>query len=459
MDESISTLEKNTEKAPLVAIVGRPNVGKSTIFNRLVGKHLAVVDDVPGVTRDRHYAPAHILDRDIILVDTGGLDPESADPMAGRIVEQIQIALEQADVIVCVLDGSSELVSADRDVVSRIRNTKKSVLFVANKADSPAKAAAAMAHYELGMETLFPVSALHGQGMAELNGALYAALPPREEHPSDLHDEGSAEDIPRIAVVGRPNAGKSSLINRILGEEKQIVDDRPGTTVDSIDTEVRHRGKSMILIDTAGVRRKRSVDRGTESLAVMQALRAIERCDVVVVLIDATTGAADQDTKIVHLAADRGRAIVFGLNKTDALDAEKRKKALGHLHDVFNFMPWAPVVSLSAKNGRGVDKLIDTALNIRSEHRKRVGTSELNRFVEEVIEKHPPPTLKGKAVRIYYVTQVKVAPPTFVAMTNFPEGVGPAYQKYIQRELRTRFGFQGVPLRVIYRARRRRDLG
>ncbi len=439
---------------PVVAIVGRPNVGKSTLFNRLAGERLAIVEDLPGVTRDRHYAEAWLLGRPCVLVDTGGFDPHSDDPMREGIAHHVRLALEEADLVVCVLDATSDPLPADREAVHLLREAQKPVIYVANKADSPSKAQASMTLYELGIGELLPVSAAHGLGVGDLEEAVASALPEVDEGARLELPEGT----PRLAIVGRPNAGKSSLTNRLLGEERQLVDHRPGTTIDSIDTLVEVEGEPVVLIDTAGIRRKRAVrkDRGVEALSVMKAIRAMERADGVVLMIDAADAAAEQDARLAGLVVDRGRSLVIGLNKMDLLDAEGRKKAIAAAREVLGFAPWAPIVPISAKSGRGTRKLIETAKAALVEHGKRIATSEMNRFFEEVLEHHPPPIHKGKAVRLYYVTQAAVRPPTFVVSTNEPDAIHFSYQRYVANRIRERFGFEGTPIKVLYRRKRRR---
>jgi GTP-binding protein len=438
---------------PIVAIVGRPNVGKSALFNRLTRSKLAIVEDIAGVTRDRLYADADAYGVSYVLVDTGGFDPESEDPMTQGIASQVQIALEEADAVICVMDGSLPPLPADREAVGLLRRSQLPVIYVANKIDNANAGLLSNDLYRLGIDELLEVSALHGHGVGDLEERLVRLLPRREQE--ETPEEGRP---PRIAIIGRPNAGKSSLVNRLLGEERQLVDDRPGTTVDAVDALYdRDGGDPLILVDTAGIRRKRSVDRGLEMLAVMQAINAIERSHAVILMIDATIGASEQDAKIAGLALDRGRAIVIALNKMDALDGEGRDKAIKHAREIFAFAPWAQLARVSVKSGRGVGGLITAAREATKSHRKRISTGELNRFFEEVLERHPPPTQGGKAIRLYFVTQATVAPPTFVISTNYPDKVHWSYQRYVSNQIRERFGFEGTPLRVHYRPKNKKD--
>lgn len=447
---------------PLVAIVGRPNVGKSTLFNRLAGSKIAIVHDEPGVTRDRNYADAFARGQEYLLVDTGGFDPDSDDPMRQGIARHVNAAIAEADVVICVLDGTVDVHPADREAVRLLRNGGKPVIYVANKADSPAVDALAFDAYRLGIPEILPISALHGRGIATLEEAVVDAMPEFDDSAEDPF--AALGDVPRIALIGRPNAGKSSLLNRLVGAERSLVDERPGTTRDTVDALVRYSVKRdgenkeipLIVLDTAGIRKKAKVDEPIEGMSVMRAIRAIERAEIVVLMCDAEEGVADQDAKILGLAVDRGRGVVIALNKSDLLDPKELAKAEANARDKLAFTPWAPIVKLSAKTGRGVAQLVDTVSKVREAWGGRVSTGELNRFFEEVLETHPPPTMGGRATRLYYVTQAESRPPTFVVVTNAPEHVHFSYQRYIQNTIRKRFGFDGTPIRIRYRAKRKR---
>ena len=442
-----------TAGRPMVAIVGRPNVGKSTLFNKLARKQIAVVQDEPGVTRDRHYADCWALGKEYVLIDTGGFDPFDDDPRTAGIASQVKLALAECDAVICVFDGTTELTPTDHEAVALLRDAGKPVIYVANKADSQRSAHEAMKLYELGMEELLPISALHSRGLGELEERIAEVLP-ETDGPAEELDEG----IPRVAIVGRPNAGKSSMVNRLAGEERQLVDDRPGTTVDSVDTLVERDGHRLVLIDTAGMRKQRQVRKsgGVEALGVYQAIRALDRADVAVLMIDAAEGAGEQDAKIAGLANDRGTAIVIVLNKADLVEPKELKAAIDRTREVLSFIPWAPLVTTSALTGKGTKKLVERIVDAVAEHRKRIPTAEVNRFFTEVLERHPPPSYHNRPVRLYYVTQARTRPPTFVVMANDASAVHFSYQRYVQNQLRKRFGFQGTPIRVKYRSKEQR---
>jgi len=435
---------------PIVAVVGRPNVGKSTLFNRLAGQGIAIVHDSPGVTRDRHYAVAHLYGRNVTLVDTGGFDPESDDPMQQGIARHVRAAIAEADVIVCVLDGTLAPTAADREAVQLLRRGDKPVVYVANKVDTAARESDAADLYRLGIPELVPVSALHGRGTAELGEAVAKLLPPIESAESDAD-----EHVPRIAFIGKPNAGKSSLFNRLAGEERSLVDARPGTTRDPVDTRIVVGGRPFIIVDTAGIRRKARVEKGVELVSVLRAIRALERCHVAVLMYDATEGISEQDARLVGLALERRRALVIGMNKMDAVPKENRRAVTEQARDALAFARWAPIMPLSAKTGLGVAELMQKVSKATTELKRRVKTAELNRFFRDVLERQAPPTQKGRAPRIYYLTQAEASPPLFIAWASFPESIRPAYQRFVENQIRSAFGFDSVPVTVHYRARQR----
>ena len=436
----------------LVAVVGRPNVGKSTLFNRLVGKHIAIVEDVPGVTRDRHYADAEVRGRQYVLVDTGGFDPTGKDPVVAGIRDQVRVAVAEADLVIFVTDATVPLQEADRLAIDLLRRADRPVIYVANKADSTKRDADALELYSLGVPEVLPISALHGRSMPQLEDAIYARLPaPTSE------DVVLQEDVARVAVVGRPNAGKSSLINRLVGADRLMVDSRPGTTTDAIDTLVQKGDRTYIFVDTAGIRRKRAVSATIEMTSVMTAIRAMERADVVVLLFDATEGElSDQDLRIINLAEERGRGIIVGLNKVDKLSSNDEKKVMASAKDRLYFAPWIPIQRLSAKDGKGTTALLGMIDRVYDGFRKRITTGEANRFFEEVIDRHPPPAQSSRTVRLYYISQVGVRPPRFTAISNHADYVAESYSRYLQNQLREKFGFEGVPVRISYRDKRKK---
>jgi GTP-binding protein len=435
---------------PLVAIVGRPNVGKSTLFNRLVGKSLAIVKDEPGVTRDRHYADAHLQGRDLLLVDTGGFDPEAVDRLDQGVFRHVQAAIREADVVVCVLDGRGTPTGADEANIALLRKSEKPTIYVANRVDNPEQALASGDLYRLGLDNLFPISALHGRGMAEFEAALVDALPVKT-----VDEARDMTRLPKIALIGRPNAGKSSLLNRLVGDERSLVDDRPGTTRDPVDAEIVIRGEHYEMIDTAGIRRKAKIDEDVESASVLRAIRIINQSRIVVLMTDGTGNLSDQDQRLLALAVDRGRAVLIGLNKVDLLSKDELKKQSEGARDQLHFAPWVPVVHMSAKTGSGVKTLLDAIHNANREFTQRVPPALLNRFFAEILDRQPPPTHKGRAPRLYYITQADVAPPTFVIMCSASEAIKTSYKRFVINQIRKNFQFTSVPLRVRFRGKKR----
>ncbi|MBZ0234035.1 MAG: ribosome biogenesis GTPase Der [Deltaproteobacteria bacterium] len=489
---------------PRIAIVGRPNVGKSTLYNRMVGGRPALVHDTPGLTRDRRYGELDYFGKVIDVVDTGGLDPSvEGDVIGAGIHRQAWRGIEESDLLVLVVDGSAGLAPLDAEVARLVRATGKPIVLAVNKIDSPKRDVDVAEFHQLGLGDPLPVSAAHGRGFdalleviadalfdgaeetgeGEAEGEREGAAEGEAEAEGDGEAEGEAEEEEgeaeeeegdgqgqrkrrpwrrgddevgaiRVAFVGKPNAGKSSLTNRLLGEERSLVHHEPGTTTDPVDSPLTFAGQDYILVDTAGIRRKARVDEDVEKLAVTLALGQIERADVVVLVIDASLGPSEQDARIAGEIEKAGRSLVIALNKADLLRGEKAQDELRQtVKDTFHFMPWAPITMLSAARGDGVDKLMDLVKKSAQQHRRRITTSELNRFFAEVCEVVPPPVWRGRSVRVYFMTQAAVRPPTFILKASAPEGISPSYRRFLANQLRKRYGFRGTPLRIFTRAR------
>jgi GTP-binding protein len=426
-----------------IAIIGRPNVGKSTLFNRILGRRQAIVQDFPGVTRDRHYAECDDRGRRFQLIDTGGLMPASEDRMLGLIREQSRRAIDEADALIFLMDGREGLTPMDRAIADLLRGVNKPVFVAINKIDTPKSDPLIGDFYELGMEPLFPLSSEHGAGVAELLDALHPLIPATPEGPA-------APEIPKIAVVGRPNVGKSTFINTLLGETRLVVSDVPGTTRDSIDTLVRYKKDEYLFIDTAGIRRRGKIDPGVERYSVARAMRAIGRADLAVLILDGVEGVTEQDTKIAGLALRGGRACVLLVNKWDlrADDADARAKYEAELHRRFSFLTWAPVMfgsALQFKTVTGIFALINDSLKSFAH---RVPTAQLNRIFQQAIEANPLPIRKGKPVKSAYITQVAAKPPTFVLFCRHADDVGAPYLRYLENYFREKFGLGGTPIRI-----------
>ncbi|MBM4465194.1 MAG: ribosome biogenesis GTPase Der [Chloroflexi bacterium] len=439
---------------PIVAIVGRPNVGKSTLFNRLVGERLAVTDEVPGTTRDRLYAEAEWGGVDFILVDTGGLEVQSSklkkkleDDLMAQVRAQAQMAIAEADVILFLVDVKDGLTAGDEEVAQVLRRTAKPVLLVVNKADNRALREAAVEFYALGLGELYPISALHGTGTGDLLDQVVGAFPVEEE-------EEELEAV-KIAIVGRPNVGKSSLLNRILGQERAIVHETPGTTRDAIDTQVEWEGEPLVLIDTAGIRRKGRIQRGVEKYSVLRALKAIDRADVVLLLIDAVDGATAQDAHIAGYILEEAKSVVVVVNKWDLVekDTHTMQAYTEDVYTVLRFLDYVPLLFVSALTGQRVDQVLPTALRVQEERLIRIPTAELNRVVQEAVARHAPPSKAGKRLKFYYATQARVDPPTFLFFVNDPRLVHFSYERYLENRLREHYGFLGTPLRLSFRKR------
>jgi GTPase len=434
---------------PTVAIIGRPNVGKSTLFNRILGARTAIVDDVPGVTRDRNYADTTYRNRRFRLVDTGGLDPSATEGILALIRRQSEIAIAEADVLILVLDGRAGLTPADQEVVRALRGTSKPVLYTINKIDTPKSETLLADFYRLGQGELYPISAEHGLGVAELLDVVHQFLP-------ETSEEDQSAGIPRIAILGRPNVGKSTLINTIVGEERVVVSDVPGTTRDSIDSLASYRGRRYLFTDTAGIRRRGKVERGIEGQSVARALRAIGRSDVGILLLDAEEGITEQDTKIAGLILRQGRACILVVNKWDLKegDIEAREAYKRNLHRKFPFLTWAPVLFTSALKPdclRGLFTLIDQVV---SSFNKRIPTGTLNHFFQEILADHPLPVKKGKPAKVAksaFITQVATKPPVFVLFVGHPEDMTASYLRYLENRLREEYRFSGTPIRLFAR--------
>ena len=432
---------------PIVAIVGRPNVGKSTLFNKLARSRISIVEDVPGVTRDRIYADAEWLTHKFTLVDTGGMDPDSDDIFFTNMMNQAHLAMETADVILFITDIKTGIIEADAKVADILRRTQKPVVLAVNKADDMRKGELeAYEFYSLGLGEPIPISAGQMLGLGDLLDAV------TDHFPSANPDEED-EELIKVAIVGKPNVGKSSLLNRLLGHERSIVSDIPGTTRDAVDAFLDRDGQRYLFIDTAGIRKKSKIKENIERYSIVRAIAAIERSDVCVLVIDALEGVSEQDSKIAGVAHDRGKAIVIVTNKWDALekDNDTMKAHLDKIAIELGFMPYAPRVFISAKTGQRVDKIFETVYAVAQNHSMRVQTGILNDTLIEAMAVTPPPSDRGKQLRIYYITQVSVKPPTFVLFVNDQELMHYSYQRFIENKLRQAFGFSGTPIRFIVR--------
>ncbi|MCB9666061.1 MAG: ribosome biogenesis GTPase Der [Alphaproteobacteria bacterium] len=445
---------------PVVAVVGRPNVGKSTLFNRLVGFKKAVVHDRPGVTRDRLYEETDLDGRKVLLIDTGGLEPEPDTDLLHAMRQQSLVAVQEADVIVFVVDAQAGFTPADMEVMALLRRTDTPVLLVVNKVDGPRHEALVADFYQVGVPELHAVSAEHGRGIYELAEAVAAHLPPAPEEPElDEAEALDAEGGPvRIAVIGRPNIGKSTLINKLLGEDRHLVFDEPGTTMDPVDSALLVGDKRYVLVDTAGVRKRGAIDDYLERFVSLRSIKAIERCHVSLLMIDGTEGPTEQDAKLAQLVVDRGRALAILVNKWDLakdLDQVDSYRMDDELKLRLPHATWAPHLFVSAKTGKGVHRILPMVDRMYEQFDKRIPTAQLNRFLESAIAAYAPPQKHHHPVRIHYMTQARVRPPTFVAWANTPDGVTVAYQRYLQNRLRENFGFEGTPVKLHIRARRK----
>jgi len=435
---------------PIVAVVGRPNVGKSTLFNALAGERISIVKDTPGVTRDRIYADVSWLDYNFTMIDTGGIEPDSSDIILSQMREQAQIAIDTADVIMFVVDVRQGLQDADSKVADMLRRSHKPVVLVVNKVDSFEKFQADVYEfYNLGIGDPYPISATEKTGLGDMLDEVVKYFP--ESAKEEVEDER-----PRIAIIGKPNVGKSSLINKLAQEDRVIVSNIAGTTRDAIDTAIKYNGQEYIFIDTAGIRRKSKITEEIERFSIIRAVAAVERCDVAIIMIDATEGVTEQDAKIAGIAHDRGKGVIICVNKWDAIEKDNNtvKEHTQDIRDVLSFMPYAEILFISAKSGQRLHKIFETIDVVIENNSMRVATGVLNEIVAEAVAMQQPPTDKGKRLKIYYVTQVSVKPPTFVVFVNDKNLMHFSYTRYLENRIRDTFGFKGTALKFITRERK-----
>ncbi|MBO5347740.1 MAG: ribosome biogenesis GTPase Der [Lachnospiraceae bacterium] len=438
---------------PIVAVVGRPNVGKSTLFNVLAGENISIVKDTPGITRDRIYADVTWLNHSFTLVDTGGIEPDSSDIILSQMREQAEIAIETADVIMFMVDVKQGLVDADSKVADMLRRSHKPVVLVVNKVDSFDKMMADVYEfYNLGIGDPHPVSSVNRMGIGDMLDEVVSYFP-------EGSDEEEEDDRIKVAIVGKPNVGKSSLINKLLGENRLIVSDIAGTTRDAVDTEVTYNGREYVFIDTAGLRRKNKIKEELERFMIIRTVSAVERADVVVLLIDAKEGVTEQDAKIIGIAHERGKAIIVAVNKWDAIEKDDKTiyRFTEKIRQTLSFIPYAEIIFISALTGQRIGKLYETIDIVAENHALRVATGVLNEIMTEAVAMQQPPADKGKRLRLYYITQVSVKPPTFVIFVNDKELMHFSYTRYIENQIRNAFGFKGTPLRFIIRERKEKE--
>jgi GTP-binding protein len=435
---------------PIIAIVGRPNVGKSTLFNRVAGEKKAIVWDEPGVTRDRNYEDVEWEESTFTLIDTGGFEPVSKDRIFIQMREQCQLAMDEADVILFMMDGKEGLAPSDKDIANILRKLNKTVFYIVNKVDGAKHEGRALEFYELGVEPIYSISAEHGYGVNGLMDDVIKAFPRGIEKKWD-------QDVTKVAVVGRPNVGKSSLINRLLGYKRVLVDEVPGTTRDAIDSFFKRDDRKYVLIDTAGIRRKSRISLRLEKYSIVEALRTIDRSDVALLLLDSKEGVTDQDARIGGFIHEKGKGCILVVNKWDLVEKDSQTMAQYErdVREHLKYLSYAPMVFISALTGQRVRKVLEIVDRISGQVRKRIQTSQLNKYFGKWIEKFPPPIYKGRNVKLNYITQVSTAPPTFVIYTNFPNGIHFSYERYLLNQMRETFSFEGVPVRLLFRKKRK----
>ena len=435
---------------PIVAVVGRPNVGKSTLFNALAGQKISIVKDTPGITRDRIYADVNWLGKSFTLIDTGGIEPESKDVILSQMREQAEIAINTADVIIFMVDVKQGLVDADAKVADMLRRSRKPVILAVNKVDNVNKYMADVYEfYNLGIGDPHPISAANQMGLGDMLDEVIA-------HFGEECQEEEEDDKIRVAIVGKPNVGKSSLINKMLGENRLIVSDVAGTTRDAVDTPITHNGKEYIFIDTAGLRRKNKIKEDLERYMIVRTVSAVERADIVVLLIDAVEGVTEQDAKIAGIAHERGKAVIIAVNKWDAIEKNNKtvKEYESKIREILSYMPYAEITYISALTGQRLNKLYDLIDMVAENHAMRVATGVLNEIMAEAVALQQPPSDKGKRLKLFYITQAAVKPPTFVIFVNDKNLMHFSYTRYIENKIREAFGFKGTPLKFIIRERK-----
>ncbi len=439
-----------------MAIIGRPNVGKSTLFNRLIRERKSIVEDVPGVTRDRIYADTEWDGREFSLVDTGGFDPGGEEIYPSLIKNQIEIAIEESDLILFVLDGKEGVMPHDRDVVSMLRKVKKPIVFVVNKIDDQKHVSRALDFHRLGIDEFIDISALQGRRINDLLDRIVELLPERLEEPGGGDED---EGLIKIAVLGKPNVGKSTLVNKFLGEERLITSPVPGTTRDSIDSHITRNGRKYLLIDTAGIRRKSKITFSVERHSVFRAIRSMERADIALLMIDAQEGPTHQDARLAELISDKGKACIILLNKWDLVpkEAAETPNIEGIAKEGLLAVGYAPVIIISAATGRGVEKIFDKIDAVHENFSRRIPTKRLNNFLQRVIGKTPPPAYKGKDIKFYYISQPLTKQPTFVIFTNEIKGVPENYKRFLESRLREEFPLEGTPVKILFRSERKKD--
>lgn len=438
---------------PMVAVVGRPNVGKSTLFNKIVGKRLSIVEDTPGVTRDRIYYTSEWRGKKFTLVDTGGIEPRSDDVILAQMRRQAQIAIDKADVVVLVVDMQTGMTDTDHEVAQMLLKANKKIVLCVNKVDKPGETPPDVYEfYNLGVGDPYPVSSVHGLGIGELLDAVY-------DNFKDFEDIDEDDDSIKVAVVGRPNAGKSSLVNNILGEDRLLVSDIPGTTRDSVDAVKENAFGKFLFIDTAGIRKKNKVYENIERYSVLRSYMSVDRADVVLIMIDSTVGVTEQDTKIAGYAHEQGKAAIIVANKWDLVTKDDRtmKNSEEKIRESLKYMSYAPILFISAKTGQRVDKLYSLIVSVAEQHSRRISTGVLNDVLADAIIKVQPPTDKGKRLKVMYMTQVSTKPPTFVVFVNSIELFHFSYQRYLENQIRETFGLIGTPIRMIAREKNKKE--